>query len=108
MEYQEVGNIACTHIAVPVDEFIEILTDCIGKKWKALARVLHFSQTDIDSIERANHCDLREEIHDFFHHWQQRVGREASIAKIVEGLRAARLEEELKRMEEAGLVPTGL
>ena len=91
-----------------VDEFIEILTDCIGKKWKALARVLHFSQTDIDSIERANHYDLREEIHDFFHRWQQRVGREASIAKIIEGLRAARLEEGLKHMEEAGLVPIGL
>ena len=89
-------------------EFIEVLTDCIGKKWKSLARVLHFSQADIDSIERANHYDLREEIHDFFHRWQQCVGREASNIKVVEGLRAAKLEEELKHMEEAGLVPTGL
>ena len=78
-----------------VDDIIEVLSKCIGKKWKELAHQLKFSPTDIDAIEYDNRGQLKEQIFQLFHKWKQQQGQDASAQVLIEGLRAAGLQEEL-------------
>ncbi len=91
----------------PVDQSIKVLSEHIGTRWKALARGLNFTQTMIDTVEVNNPRDLQEQIHDFFHRWKQREGRGATVEKLTEGLRAAKLEDCLGWIEASSPVPEG-
>ena len=90
---------------VNVDVFIKELSKHIGIDWKALARELGLSKTDIDAIEYDNHLSMKDQIFGFFFKWKQQEGKNASVQKLIDGLKAANLEEQLKKMQEAGLMP---
>ena len=90
---------------IDVDAFIKELSKHIGIDWKALARELGLSKTDVDAIEYANHLSMKEQIFGFFCNWKQQEGKNASVQKLIDGLKAAKLEEQLKKMHEAGLMP---
>ena len=90
---------------VYLDAFIKELSEHIGIDWKALARELELSKTDIDAIEYDNHLSMKDQIFEFFHKWEQREGKDVSVQKLIDGLKAAKLEEQLKKMHEAGLMP---
>ena len=90
-----------------VEAFIRKLSEHIGSDWKALARELKFSKTDTDAIANDNPYNLREQIYTFFYRWQQQEGRNASIEKLVEGLKSAKLKEPLRELQEAGVLPKG-
>ena len=90
---------------VDLKAFIKELSEHIGIDWKALARELGLSKTDIDAIEHDNPLSMKDQIFEFFYKWRQREGRDASIQKLIDGLKAANLEEQLKKMHEAGLMP---
>jgi len=65
------------------------------------------SRTDIDAIEYENRFNLKDQIYEFFYEWRQQEGKNASIQKLVNGLKAEKLEEPLRKMGEAGLLPEG-
>ena len=90
-----------------LETFIRALSEHIGTDWKALARALGLSRTDIAAIEYDNHLSLKDQIYEFFHKWRQQEGKNASIQKLVSGLIAEKLEEPLRKMGEAGLLPKG-
>jgi len=90
-----------------VARFIAKLRDLIGHKWKDLAHQLGFEQTEIDAIEHNNIFNLKEQIFQFFHKWQQQKGQDASVEMLVEGLKAAKLQTQLDALEKAGLLPKG-
>ena len=90
---------------IDVDAFIKELSKHIGGDWKALARELGLSKTEIDAIEYDNPLNMKEHIFAFFFKWKQQEGRNASAQKLIDGLKAANLEEQLKKMHEAGLMP---
>ena len=90
---------------VDIEAFIKELSEHIGIDWKALARKLGLSKTDIDAIEYDNHMSMKDQIFEFFYKWKQREGKDASVQKLIDGLKAANLEEQLKKMHEAGLMP---
>jgi len=87
--------------------YITALSEHIGTDWKVLARALELSRTDIDAIEYENRFNLKDQIYEFFYKWRQQEGKNASIQKLVSGLKAGKLEEPLKKMGEAGLLPEG-
>ena len=89
------------------ETFTKVLSEHIGTDWKALARALELSRTDIDAIEYENRFSLKDQIYEFFYKWKQREGKNASIQKLVSGLKAEKLEEPLRKMGEAGLLPEG-
>ena len=89
---------------VDIDAFIKELSKHIGGDWKALARELGLSKTDIDAIEYDNHFSMKDQVFEFFYKWKQRQGKDASVQKLIDGLKAAKLEEQLKKMHEAGLM----
>ena len=78
--------------------FIKELSEHIGEDWKALARELGLSRTDIHAIAHDNRSSLSEQIYEFFHKWQQQEGKNASIQKLVSGLVAGNLKEPLRKM----------
>lgn len=78
--------------AVDLDAVINELKDHIGKDWKKVARELKFTQTDIDVIEYRERNDLREQIHLFFSGWKMREGTGATVQKLIDALKAARLQ----------------
>ncbi|CAI8016274.1 Tudor and KH domain-containing protein homolog [Geodia barretti] len=92
------GEISTTlYAAASVDgsqlaRVIQELKDHIGRNWKAVARVLEFSTTDIDAIVCGDEHDLKEQIHRFFEQWKMREGHGASVQKLIEAVRAAELE----------------
>ena len=88
-----------------VDAFIKELSKHIGIDWKALARELGLSKTDIDAIEYDNRLSMEDQIFGFFYKWKQREGKDASVQKLIDGLKAANLEMQLKKMQEAGIKP---
>ena len=90
-----------------LDKFINALSEHIGKDWKALARVLGLSRTDIHVIEYENRFSMKDQIYEFFYKWKQQEGKNASIPKLVNGLKDGKLEEPLKKMGEAELLPEG-
>ena len=90
-----------------VTQCIAELSKHIGIKWKDLAHHLRFKKTEIDAIEYSNQLNLEEQIFLFFHKWRQQQGQDASVEKLVEGLRAARLHEQLDSLGKAGLLPKG-
>ena len=57
------------------------------------------SRTDIDAIICRNPLDLKEQIYDFFYKWKQQEGKNASIQKLIGGLKDGKLEETLKSKE---------
>lgn len=87
--------------------FIKVPSEHIGTDWKALARARELSRTDIDAIEYENRFNLKDQIYEFFYKWKQQEGKTASIQKLVSGLKAEKLEEPLRKMGEAGLLPEG-
>ncbi len=91
-----------------MERSIKVLSEHIGSRWKALARGLKFTQTVIDAVEYNNPRDLQEQIHDFFHRWRQQEGRGATVEKLTEGLKAAKLENFLRCMETGSLAPEGI
>ena len=90
-----------------LDKFIKVLSEHIGEDWKALARALGLSRTDIHATEYDNNLSLKDQISEFFYMWKQQEGKNASIPKLVNGMKAEKLEEPLKKMGEAGLLPEG-
>ena len=80
---------------------IQELKDHIGRNWKAVARVLEFSTTDIDAIVCRDEHDLKEQIHRFFGEWKMREGRGASVQKLIEAVRAAGLRTILDDLQRA-------
>ncbi len=91
----------------PVDQAIEVVSDHIGISWKQLARELNMTETVIDAVQHNNYLDLLEQIHDFFHRWKQQEGQETTLEKLVEGLKAAKLQDCLSKLETGGLIPKG-
>ncbi len=65
------------------------------------------TETVIEAVQHNNYLDLLEQIHDFFHRWKQQEGQEATLEKLVEGLRAAKLQDCLSKLETGGLIPKG-
>ena len=90
---------------IDLEAFIKELSEHIGGDWKALARELGLSKTDIDAIEYDNRLSMKDQIFEFFYKWKQREGKDVSVQKLIDGLKAAKLEEQLKKMHEAGLTP---
>lgn len=90
---------------IDLDAFIKELSKHIGIDWKALARELGLSKTDIDALQQDNILSMRDQIFEFFHKWKQQEGSNASVQKLIDGLKAANLEEQIKKMKEAGLMP---
>ena len=90
---------------VDLDAFIKELSNHIGVDWKALARELGLSKTDTDAIEYDNHMSMKDQIFGFFFKWKQQEGKNASVQKLIDGLKAANLEEQLKKMQEVELMP---
>ena len=90
---------------VDLDAFIKELSKHIAIDWKALARELGLPKTDVDAIEYDNHLSMKDQIFGFFYKWKQQEGKDASVQKLIDGLKAANLEEQLKKMQEAGLMP---
>ena len=90
---------------VNLDAFIKELSEHIGGDWKALARELGLSRTDIDAIEYDNPFNMKDQIFEFFYKWKQQEGKNASVQKLIDGLKAGNLEEQLKNMQETGLMP---
>ena len=88
-------------------EFIEELSKCIGLQWKHLARKLNFTTTDIDALSHDNQLDLREQIFQFFDKWKQTEGNGASVQKLVDGLQAAKLTEQLQSLTAKNLICKG-
>ena len=95
------------YLHVDLDEFIKVLSEHIGRDWKALARALGLSRTDIHAIQDDNCLSLKEQIYEFFYKWKQQEGKNASIQKLTSGLVAEKLEEPLRKMGKAGLLPEG-
>ena len=96
----------CFCIGLPdLEAFIKKLSEHIGRDWKALARELGLSKTDIDAIEYDNRLSMKDQIFEFFYKLKQREGKDVSVQKLIDGLKAAKLEEQLKKMHEAGLTP---
>ena len=89
-------------------EFIRELSDHIGEDWKALARSLGLKKTDIDAISHDNQGSLKEQIYQFFEKWKQRNGRNATVQQLVDGLRKAKLFDQLENLQEAGFISKGL
>ena len=87
------------------EAFIKELSEHIGGDWKALARELGLSKTDVDAIKYDNRLSMKDQIFEFFYKWKQREGKDVSVQKLIDGLKAAKLEEQLKKMHEAGLTP---
>ena len=79
-------------LSADVDGVIDVLKDHVGKDWKKVARELKFTQTDIDAIEYRERNDLKEQIHLFFNDWKMREGTGATAQKLVDAIRAARLQ----------------
>ena len=79
------------YTCVPVDNYLRELRRHIGKEWKALARALGLSTTDIDAIEHENLLNLKEQIHQLTVVWRRRQGDDASVAKVVRALHEAEL-----------------
>ena len=90
---------------VDLEAFIKELSKHIGVDWKALARELGLLKTDIDAIEYDNYLSMKDQIFEFFYKWKQQEGKDVSVQKLIDGLKAAKLEEPLKKMHEAGLMP---
>ena len=90
---------------IDLEAFIKELSEHIGGDWKALARELGLSKTDIDAIEYDNRLSMKDQIFEFFYKWKQQEGNNASVQKLIDGLKAANLEEQIKKMKEAGLMP---
>ena len=80
---------------------IRELKELIGEKWKAVARELEFSTTDIDAIVCRDDHDLKEQIHRFFEQWKMREGSGASVEKLLEAVRAAGLRTILDDLQRA-------
>ena len=77
--------------------FIAELSDHIGTDWMKLARELGLSRTDIDAI----HVDygpygLKEQIFQFFQKWKQCKGMNATVEMLINGLKAAELNDQLE------------
>ena len=79
-------------LSADVDGVIDVLKDHVGKDWKKVARELKFTQTDIDAIEYRERNDLKEQIHLFFNDWKMHEGTGATAQKLVDAIRAARLQ----------------
>ena len=90
---------------VDIDAFIKELSKHIGGDWKALARELGLSKTDTDAIEYDNPLSMKDQIFEFFYKWKQREGKDASVQKLIDGLKAEKLEGQLKKMHGARLMP---
>ena len=90
---------------VDLDAFIKELSKHIGIDWKALARELGLPKTDVDAIKYDNHLSMKDQIFGSFYKWKQQEGKDASVQKLIDGLKAANLEEQLKKMQEAELMP---
>ncbi len=102
------SNLLVPYVAtLPVDQAIKVVSDHIGSRWKELARKLKFTRTTIDAVQHNNLLNLLEQIHDFFHRWKQRDGREATLEELVEGLKATKLQDCLSELESNGLIPKG-
>ena len=71
-----------------------------------MARELGLSKTDIDAIDH-DKAYLRDKISHLFQKWRQQEGRDASILKLVNGMKAAKLEEQLKIMQETEFLQEG-
>jgi len=72
-----------------------------------LARNLGLLKTDIEAIEYDHHLSLKEQIFQFFYKWKQYNGEDATVESLIEGLKAAELNEVLKTMQKAGFIPKG-
>ena len=72
-----------------------------------MARNLGLSKTDIEAIEYDYHLSLKEQIFQFFDKWKQCKGKDATVESLIEGLKAAELNEVLKTMQKAGFIPKG-
>ena len=70
-----------------------------------MARELGLLKTDIDALQHDNPLNMRDQVFEFFYKWKQQEGSNASVQKLIDGLKATNLEEQIKKMKEAGLMP---
>ena len=87
--------------------FIDELSKHIGGDWKKLARKLGLSKTDIDAVYYDNLSSLEEQIFQFFDKWKQKTGMNATEKLLIDGLKAAKLNETLQKLQKAGFLPKG-
>lgn len=88
--------------------FITELSEHIGKDWMKLARELGLSKTNIDAIQIDNYpYGLEEQIFQFFQKWKQCKGMNATVEMLINGLKAAELNDQLELMKKAGFLPEG-
>lgn len=71
-----------------------------------MARQLGLLKTDIDAIEY-DHRGMKEQIYQFFYGWKQHEGKNATVKKLIDGLKDAGLNEQLELMQKAGFLPEG-
>ena len=88
-----------------ISDFIKELSKYIGRDWKALARSVGLTKTDIEAISHDYHSSLEEQIYQFFEKWKQQNGRNATIQQLKDGLRNANL---LEKLQKAGFSLIGL
>jgi hypothetical protein len=86
---------------IQLAQVIRELKDHIGINWKAVARELEFTTTDVDAIVCRDEHDLKEQIHRFFEQWKMREGSGASVQKLIEAVRAAGLRTILDDLQRA-------
>ena len=88
-----------------ISDFIKELSKYIGRDWKALARSIGLTKTDIEAISHDYHSSLEEQIYQFFEKWKQQNGHNATIQQLKDGLRNANL---LEKLQKAGFSLIGL
>lgn len=69
----------------------DIICDHVGKDWRRLARQLKVSDSKIDAIEVKYPRNLTEQVRESLRVWKSSSGENAAPARLVEALRACRL-----------------
>lgn len=69
----------------------DIVCDNVGKDWRRLARQLRVSDAKIDGIEERYPRNLSERVRESLRVWKNSERENATVARLVEALRACRM-----------------
>ncbi|NXE20563.1 FADD protein, partial [Ardeotis kori] len=70
---------------------VEVIRENVGKDWKMLIRKLDFPEVEIERIEAANPCNLREQLFKSLREWQKWKGKDAKATELIKALRLCRM-----------------
>ncbi|XP_012613164.1 FAS-associated death domain protein [Microcebus murinus] len=79
----------------------DIICDNVGRDWKRLARQLKVSEAKMDGIEERYPRNLRERVRESLRIWKNMKKEDATVARLVEALRACRMNLVADLVEEA-------